>query len=545
MSFSTGFKTWKSIRLFQVCAVSALLWIAMIVSGCGLWKPSVPPLTADQLIAMTPETCTTALVFPSFDGAYQALLLLLDRAAPENVDVEVEAQVVARPLATMAGEPDATDIIDIAMAKGIDPAQPLALYLGSGTSSASLDASTQETLPSGVVNPAALIKQIIEQRPFVAVLPRYSQKYIEQAVEDWSKGKGVREEALAGIEPGLRIREDGRLCWFFTPEGIVIGNSADLAKEVAARRQQPADIPHDAEATATADLIQIVRGTKTPSDDQRETGPLAVTADLLGALLDAGEDGVPTVVTWRVGESALEATARRPADTNNAPALPRLAPLLPSDANGFVALPLSDEGVSMVQGMVGGLGMSDSLPGDAQSLLESMSGELAVATTEGASGRPNVVVLTHLKTGKAQELLESAATALTVEMYNGVRIVSVPVPGDSGYEVQYALLNDTLAAATQMGDVKTAIDRLQSGKPSGLFTKLDPPLDPAAPPSTAIVAKTSFFSDVFVPLLSQRGAFPSERVKLVESMFAKVQELRITSNVEDKAKVTRLSVRVQ
>ncbi|MFA6239283.1 MAG: hypothetical protein WC655_00050 [Candidatus Hydrogenedentales bacterium] len=521
--------------------------LAVIVShsGCSPWRPSAKPLTTGQLISLMPDQCSTALVFPSFDGAYQALLLLLDRAAPENVDINVEAQVLARPLATLAGESGATDIIDIAMGKGVDPALPLTIFLAPGQATAP-ETPEPAVTPDSMINPAALFTRINDRMLFVAVLPRYSQKFMEQAVADWSKGKAVRQEPLAGNAAPLQVREDGRLCWYFTPEGLVAGNSVELAKAVAARAQQPAAIAYNAADVEKADLIQIVRGAASALTDstQEESGPLALVSRMFSALLAAPDPATPSVVAWRIGETSLEATVRRPESKEKAAAL-QLAPLLPTSATGFAALSMTDAGKSLMQELVGSLGVQQSLPGDARSMLESLDGELAVAATKGSPGRPNIVLLAHIGEGQARETLKSAASALAVENYNGVSIVSIPIPGGTNYQVQYALVGDVLAVATEMGDVKTAVDRIQSGKPSGLFASLAPPLDPAAPPRMAIVANASFVSETFAPLLANRGVLPFERAETAAKALAKVSEFRVTTVAEGSDEVTRLTLHVQ
>ncbi len=536
----------KRVRRAIAQSVLAALFFAVCGIGCNAWKPSAPPLTTGQLIALMPDQCSTALVFPTFDGAYQALLLLLDRAAPENVDINVEAQVLARPLATLAGESNATDIIDIAMGKGVDPGLPLALFLAPGPPAAE---TTPEPAvkPGSKINPAALFAQINNRMAYVAVLPRYSQKFMEQAVADWSKGKAVREEPLAGNATPLQVREDERLCWYFTPEGLVAGNSVELAKAVAARAQQPKAIAYNASDVETADLIQIVRGAASARPDSTQAGPasLALVSRMFSALLAAPDANTPSVVAWRIGETSLEATVRRPEDKEKTAAALHLAPLLPTSATGFTALSMTDAGKSLMQELAGSLGVQRSLPGDARSMLESLDGELAVAATKGSPGRPNVVLLARIGEGQARETPRSAASALAVENYNGVSIVSIPIPGATGYQVQYALVGDVLAVATEMGDVKTAVDRIQSGKPSGLFASLAPPLDPAAPPRMAIIANASFISEAFVPLLANRGLLPFERAETAAKALAKVSEFRVTTVTEDSDEVTRLTVNVQ
>lgn len=507
--------------------------------ACSPWKPAVPPLTSEQLIALTPESCASAFIFPSFDSAYEAMLLLLDRAAPDDVDIEVEAQVVTRPFAKLVGEPDAIDIIDIAMARGVDPALPIALYLGPDAAPAQLPAP--DTAPLSTMNPSAMLRNLLEQRPFAAVLPRYSQKFMEQAVADWIKGQPVREEPLEGLSTPLCARQDNRVCWFFTPEGLVIGNSFDLVKAVAARRLQPAPAPTLDPEAASADIIQIVRGSQAPPPNTNSE-PLAFVSRLFASILSSPADASPTVITWRIGENSLDATARRPLAAGSESL--RLATLLPTDATAFLALPMSGHGHALARDLINRLGAQTALPGDALNVLESLHGELAIAATKGSPGRPNIVVLTQLGEGEARDTLATAASALAIETYNGVRIVSVPVPGGSGYDVQYALVGDVLAAATEMGAVKTAVDRLQTGKPSGLFASLRPPLDPASAPVMAAVALPPFLSDTLVPLLSGRGSLPFDRADAAAAAFAKIQDIRTVAVSEHGELVTRLTVRV-
>jgi hypothetical protein len=345
----------------------------------------------------------------------------------------------------------------------------------------------------------------------------------------------------------LNVREDGRLCWFFTPEGLVIGNSVDIAKAVAARMQQPVAIAHNTSDTDAAALIQIVRGTPSGSSAPAnpESGPLAFMARMFSTLLAAPDTGAPSVIAWRIGETSLEATVRRPEDKEKPAASLQLAPLLPTSATGFVGLSLSGNGKSLFKDLVGSVGIQQSLPGDATNVLESLGGELAIAATKGSPGRPNIVLLTHIGEGQARETLKSAASALAVENYNGVSIVSIPIPGNTGYQAQYAIVGDVLAVATEMNDVKTAVDRIQTGKASGLFASLTPPLDPAAPPRMALVANAAFVTETFVPLLASRGALPFERAETTEKALAKISELRVTTAAEGGEVITRLSLHVQ
>jgi hypothetical protein len=220
----------------------------------------------------------------------------------------------------------------------------------------------------------------------------------------------------------------------------------------------------------------------------------------------------------------------------------RYAPLFPSDTTGVVSFRLNDAAHEQIRNArLGDTGMT-------AQWLDELGDEVAVGFSHGANGRTGFSVLASLKEAAALKgrLGGMGLSMLSFETYNGVDVYPVILPDLASYDLHAALPGDTLVVSTDIGHLKTLIDRIQSGKPSPLFSSLIPPLDPAVQRTRLLVFTGAFFSETALSYLKENMDWSTvdERAPWLNHMFDRVRDVRLISTTVNGQEEARLSLQL-
>lgn len=542
--------------------------IAVAMSGCGPRRDAggqqaaapKEPVTLGVLKLM-PESASTAVAFPSVERAYDQLEAFLLRASPKDINMEAELKVVLAQIARLLDAYDATTATDIALAKGVDPAKPLGLFLGAGAA-----APTSEPVES-----MELFRMIgvADLPPFALVLPYADRQDAEKTIAEWCGQKPMDATDLDVPATTLFAAADGSFAYFFTDAHVVAGTSAELVKGVAERMKNPASVRYgtaECPADDPYEIVQLVRADKIADAANTVRSVLSntdartrrIAGDAWEGWLDGYTGSDPLVLTYWIKEEV--ATARLRIDYSKHPeAQARLAPpdrlthldVLPKStvaAYSFVLPPKTKEALKeIVREETGATeGLLAQINNALGQIIDATGGKASVAVLEPGPLTQHLAVLVDFQDGEAARALikELGFAPIVAETYNDIEIYSFVMPPAS---VFYALPKSTFVLAANMGAVKGLIDAVNAGKSSGFASTLQPPIETETPREQVLVIKREALDQAFEPLLESSNLVPTtpDNGPAVANFDEKLREIRLTTDIVNNWHDTRLTVQLQ
>ncbi|MBI2432988.1 MAG: hypothetical protein HYV26_08965, partial [Candidatus Hydrogenedentes bacterium] len=123
--------------------------------------------------------------------------------------------------------------------------------------------------------------------------------------------------------------------------------------------------------------------------------------------------------------------------------------------------------------------------------------------------------------------------------YNEVPILSLMVP--TPVPVYLAMPDKLLIASNSLEGLQSIIDLQKQGGTSGLFAKLEPPLDAAAPRYSALLLNSRLVSEVLLPLSALTGGLGGADTT-AQGVANNVKEVRMISGMDADWMVSKLEV---
>ncbi len=357
--------------------------------------------------------------------------------------------------------------------------------------------------------------------------------------------------------------------YFIADNKVVLGNSLDMVANTALSLKEPATLRYgsaDCPAGVPNEIsLQVYGADFIPAlmalagaftnEDPTTQALLEKQMGMMAALWEGEGAKDPILVTLGLHDNRVELATRMDTATHPAAltqagqAQPlRYAPMLSEKTLFFLSLYLTNEMKTMLSDLVIDtiVAQSASDPQVAQGLtmgrqvLQMIGPEITIGLA-AADDFPAASVMIGLQNAEATKgLLQMFVPTMPEETYNNVEIASVvagiPVP------LSIAYLGDMVLVSNSVDEVKRIIDLFTAEKQTELFATLAPPLDPAKPRYSALLLKTSLYTDVIEPLANLFGALPEDAGMIAGQVAAIVDELRSVSEMNGTWQASTLSI---
>lgn len=544
-------------------SVAAILAVAVIAAaGLSSAQDATAPLTLPFLKLM-PKQSALAIGIPPLNVIEGKLVPLLEKVAPE-LDAAGAIEDFVADAAIDLGI-DADNLNDLGKKLGLDLDAPITIFIDASPTLKSVD----ELKAKLGDNPeASAIEDAIEDNlaiPAITIVLGVSDaKEAEASVEDISS-------MLADIDPAtlekiaagdVTVKSAGpeKFNFFLADNKLVLGNSLDMVANTALRLKDPASIRYgspECPAIATDELsFQLFGGDFVPAlmaalsmfqnQDPTTKALVEKQMQLFSAVWEGEGATDPMVLSLVFDDSRLELisrmdTVKHPAvltQSGTAAAL-KYAPMLADNTSLMLSLYLTPEIKKMLSEMVldtmaaqatGDPGMAQGLTMGRQ-VLQMLGPEVTLGLAPATDDLPAAVLMLGLTNPEATKgLLQMLVPTMPEETYKEVEISSIaagiPVPLSIAYPGDFVLVSSNI------DEMKRIIDLLKEEKTSELFSKLNPALDPSVARYSALVLKTSLYTDVIQPLSVLIGGLPAEADEIVTRVAAAVDELRLVQEMK-------------
>ena len=580
--------------------LTVVLCLSLLAAGCREGEREAAPVRRDtapvglkpqEILCLMPDSAMLAVCVAAPKTTWAEGLAMARKVARESGAVDAAVVAAVQEAAAFFNVPDAESFSDIARVRGIDPDAPVGLFLcvshGNETATPPPPDPPEGQLQSPFAEHAvtglnAVLRQlgasvpdsvsaagVITARPssldLALVLRCTDPDVAEQTLAEMISATATDEpiedipEEVHGV--CLHGHAPGLPCYFLAGTRLVVGNGPDLVRAIAARLGDPMAVRYgtpDCPAVADDDVVALVR----PGEVRgwlhaiAGSGEGGMVAAWLDSLLKASLGRDPVVVTARMDERTLAVTTRVDYETHpdlrvyHGDAFPlrhpglysETAPLMTSVAltdarkrrfvEGWLSAiprqviatgPRTDQIAGMVRRIVGllgdegslaVLGMNDGLP--------RMAGAVGVANTQ-----------------EVYEFLLTLGLDLNpVASYGQTDILVLPLGSVAPVDVYYALVDDTLVAATDLAALHDLLERGGAGGTSAPTTF--PSTASSAPSYQVLLARDAFLADVILPLLRLSGVVNGEGGDRLCSFAPLLHEARYTAETAHGWRVSEL-----
>lgn len=551
-------------------SVAAILAVAMVAAAGLCGAQDAAPLTLPFLQLM-PKQTALAIGIPPLNVIESKLVPLLEKVAPE-LDAAGAIEDFVADAAIDLGI-DADNLNDLGQKLGLDLNAPITVFVDASPTLKSID----EVKAKLGENPeAAAIEAAIEDNlsiPAITVVAGVSDaKEAEASVEDIaSMLADIDPASLEKITAGdITVKSAGpeKFNYFLTDSKLVLGNSVDMVANTALRLKEPATLRYgsaDCPAIAPDELsILLFGGDFVPAlmaalsmfqnQDPATKAIVEKQMQLFSSVWEGEGATDPMVMSLVFDDTRLELisrmdTAKHPAAlVQSGKAAPlKYAPMLADNTSLMLSLYLTDEMKKMISEMV-----LDTLAAQAaaepqmaqgltmgRQVLQMLGPEITLGLAPATDDLPAAVLMLGLTNPEATKgLLQMLVPTMPEETYKEVEISSIaagiPVPLSIAYPGDFVLVSSNI------DEMKRIIDLLKEEKASELFAKLNPALDPSVPRYSALVLKTSLYTDVIQPLSVLVGGLPMEADEIVTRVASAVDELRMVQEMKGDWQVSSL-----
>lgn len=551
-------------------SVAAILAVAMVAAAGLCGAQDAAPLTLPFLQLM-PKQTALAIGIPPLNVIESKLVPLLEKVAPE-LDAAGAIEDFVADAAIDLGI-DADNLNDLGQKLGLDLNAPITVFVDASPTLKSID----EVKAKLGENPeAAAIEAAIEDNltiPAITVVLGVSDaKEAEASVEDIaSMLADIDPASLEKITAGdITVKSAGpeKFNFFLTDSKLVLGNSVDMVANTALRLKEPATLRYgsaDCPAIAPDELsILLFGGDFVPAlmaalsmfqnQDPATKAIVEKQMQLFSSVWEGEGATDPMVMSLVFDDTRLELisrmdTVKHPAAlVQSGKAAPlKYAPMLADNTSLMLSLYLTDEMKKMISEMVldtlaaqaaGEPQMAQGLTMGRQ-VLQMLGPEITLGLAPATDDLPAAVLMLGLTNPEATKgLLQMLVPTMPEETYKEVEISSIaagiPVPLSIAYPGDFVLVSSNI------DEMKRIIDLLKEEKASELFAKLNPALDPSVPRYSALVLKTSLYTDVIQPLSVLVGGLPMEADEIVTRVASAVDELRMVQEMKGDWQVSSL-----
>lgn len=515
------------------------------------------PATA-KVLALAPKEAQVAVALPALSESLTAYVDFAKKVAPDaNIEAELTAAIA--DLAKDAGAEGATSLPEIALSRGLDPAQPVGAFFDFSNTVKSAtdaqkgdDAGEQAAAPAGEEAPKAEAPKP-EAPKWVAVLGVTDAAKAEAFITELGAkipDQPEREEVEKG---GQKVFVRGDYAHYITDTQAVLGNkdlvlaTAEQASAGRSIRYGGKDLPaneHETVALIYGDRFFPLAEQILPTLDMDEVGRQMATVQLQRmktafASSAAGED--PLVVTLTVG--ADRADLRTHLDTATHPgyleqagkADPlRLAPMLPENTLAMLSLRLNEqmkkEITEQVIPAVQNAGQDAAVY--ALPAVQMIGDEITLGIAAVENDFPAAYLMISLQEPEAAKgMLSMLVPTMPAETYNEEEIKSIaaPIP----VPLAMATPGDMLLISNNMDGMKKIIDLKKANGTTKLMASLKDPMKPETPRYQALMLKSALLSDVVVPLAALAGGLPPDVAPVVTNLTGSVDEVRFASEMRE------------
>lgn len=554
--------------------------------------PDAP--VALQMLRLTPESAQMSVGLPPLNGVVMKLLALDEKLSA--VDIEGQLDEYTTQLANNLDVPDAQSLEDIAEAKGITLDKPMGLWVDLNPmvdsvvaalekAQAEMESAEEPAEEAAEESEEAAAETPAEQKaaPEMKVSPEEMDTpawVLALGLSDEAKAKATLEEVIATTGLDLTAKEEVKVgpvtlqaydeYGYTMTGGYLMLGSLELLKGVAGRIENPAEVRYGTEAcpaTALDEAAALVYGNRLMPLLKKvlpvlELPPEAQMLESQMAMLDAllaGEEEDPAVATLAWTDEKLELLSRistethpKLAEISGTPKPLRLSRLLPKETVGMIAFGLTPEykkylmeqtlnavppemkqDPAFAQGMTYG-----------QQVMEMLGSEVTLGVAPRTDDLPLLALMVNLANPEATKgLIQMLASGFMLpgETYKDVEIsiVTAPIP----IELNVAFPEDIVLITSGMEETKQIIDRLKGEETSGLFTALEPPLDPELPRFSAVVLDSKLLTDVVLPTTDlMPGAMPPEIEAIMDQVTSALKQVRLVNEVRGEWQASALSL---
>lgn len=544
-----------SLNGFLRIGASAAAALATFTLALGAHAEA--PATA-KVLAQAPKEAQVAVALPAISESLTYFVDFAKKVAPQaNIDAEL-AKVVA-DVAADAGAAGATSLPDVALARGLDPAQPIGAFFDFSNSVASAaaaqkgdDAGEQAGDPAAAA-PAAADAPKPEAPKWVAVIGVTDAAKAEAFITELGEKMPdlpAREEVEKG---GQKVFVRGDYAHYITDKQAVIGNkdlvlaTAEKSASTTAVRYGSKDLPaneHEAVALIYGDRFFPLVEKILPSLEMDEVGRQLATVQLekfKTAFASGSGEEDPLVVTLSVGADRADLrthldTAKHPGYLEmTGPANPlRLAPMLPENTLALLSLRLNEqmkkEITEQVIPAVQQAGQDAAVY--AAPAVQMIGDEITLGIAAVENDFPAAYLMISLQEPEAAKgMLSMLVPTMPAETYNEeeIKTIAAPIP----VPLAMATPGDILIISNNMDGMKKIIDLQKSKGTTKLLASLKDPMKPETPRYQALMLKSALLSDVVVPLSALAGGLPPDVAPVVTSITGSVDEIRFASEMQD------------
>ena len=507
------------------------------------------PVTLEALKLM-PEGSQMAVGIPPFSVLQEKIVPVVQLAFKNDLSVQEELDRFIVEKADELGIPSGDTALATFSEMGLDPSKASAVFLNTKKAAEVLGKTLLEAekaakeggeMPVPELNP--------EDLEFVAVLPLGNK---EQALSLLSDALGTPDttETVGAVE--VRLHE-GMGAYFTTDAVLVLGNSAELVRQSAARLAAPAEFRYGTPAcparSATEmvmmiyarDLVGVAEKMLTSSEATQDpmTGPMIKAQfEQLKKMFPAEGMEDPVLMTMTADAKGLEMRSR--VDMATHPGLVdmlgsgkplRITTMLPDDTYAFFTLGLNDELKKHLTETYQSAAKADPRLAQAgtyvKQLMTMLGDEIVLGVSGlGADSFPGVYAAISVSNINTAQILLSLAGLQPETEYNGVQIgkITLPVP----VPLYQAGAENVLMLSNSLDGLKALVDRVKAGQPSNFFASQKPPIDPEVPRYSGLFVRTGIYEKVARQIMAifAPDTVPAEVDSIILTVGEIVRDLR-------------------
>jgi len=512
------------------------------------------PATA-KVLALAPKEAQVAVALPALSESLSAYVDFAKKVAPE-ANIEAELAAIIGDLAKDAGAEGATSLPDVALSRGLDPAQPIAAFFDfSATVQSAADAQKGDDAgeQAGAEEAPKAEAPKPEAPKWVAVLGVTDPAKAEALITELGAkipDAPEREEVEKG---GKKVFVRGDYAHYITDTQAVLGNkelvfaTAEQSGAGRAVRYGSKDLPANANETVALiygdrffPLAEQILPTLKMDEVARQMANVQL-ANMKTAFASSAGTEDPLVVTLSVG--ADRADLRTHLDTATHPgyletagkADPlRLAPMLPENTLAMLSLRLNEQMkktlTEQVIPAVQNAGQDAAVY--ALPAVQMIGDEITLGIAAVENDFPAAYLMISLQEPEAAKgMLGMLVPTMPAETYKEEEIKSIAAP--ITVPLAMATPGDMLLISNNMDGMKQIIDLKKANGSTKLLSSLKDPMKPETPRYQALMLKSALLSDVVVPLAALAGGLPPDVAPVVNNLTSSVEEVRFASEMRD------------
>ena len=539
-----------------------------------------------------PDSAMLAVCVPDPAATWNEGIATARRIASEPGALDAALEAAVQKAAAFFNVPDGESFSDIARVRGLDPNAPVGLFVGAshgdgeGPASDSATAGDPpESLPptSSLTGLNAVLRELGAAVPDgagagetaartssleVAVVlrcaePEVSEGMLQEMIPASAAGDPVEDTPEEAHGVCIHYYGPGLPCYFLAGTRLVVGTGPGLVRAIAARLGDPMEVRYGTSACPAApddDAVALIRPGEVRDWVSGITGAGegGTAAGWLDSLLTASRGPDPAVVTVRISDKKLAVTSRIDYKTHpdlrayHGAAFPLRHPgFYPETAPLMTSVALTDARKQrFVEGWLSAIPRqiietgprADQVAGMVRRIVSLLGDEASLAVLGMDEGFPRMAGAVAI--GNTQEVYEFLLTLgldlNPVASYGRTDILVLPLGSVAPVDVYYALVDNTLIAATDPAALRGVLER--GATDDGGASPAVSPTGTAPAGYQVLVAREGFVADVAVPLLGLTGMVEGETADRLRSVAPLLHEARYSVKMTQGWRVSELAL---